>query len=84
MTNVSNDQNIDSADDHAIPEAVVGGGWIVLQRNSVGRVRAPRCPYEHGSRSDAEAEAARRSSLSPGRQYIVFGVTSHNPSMRGA
>lgn len=59
---------------HQIPDAVVGGGFAVLRRNSVGRLRAPRCPYEHGSAAAALSEAARLRELNPGRDYVAVQV----------
>lgn len=59
---------------HEIPEAVVGGGFAVIRRNSVGRLRAPRCPFEHGSAADAIAEARRRAAENPGREYVAVQV----------
>lgn len=61
-----------------IPEAVVGGGYLVLRRNSMGRLKAPRCPYEHGSLASAEQEAARMSKLNPGRAYPACYVVSEH------
>lgn len=56
------------------PEAVVGGGFAVMRRNSVGRLRAPRCPFEHGSAADAVAEARRRAEQNPGREYVAVQI----------
>lgn len=59
---------------HPIPDATVGGGYAVMRRNSVGRLRAPRCPYEHGSAEAAVAEANRMAGLNPGREYVAVQV----------
>lgn len=59
---------------HSIPDAVVGGGFAVMRRNSVGRLRAPRCPFEHGSADAAIAEARRRAELNPGCEYVAVQV----------
>ncbi len=67
----------------SIPDAVPGGGFAVLQRNSVGRLRAPRCPFEHGSAADAVTEADRRAAQSPGREFVVVEVV-HTALVSGA
>jgi hypothetical protein len=59
-----------------VPEAVVGGGYAVIRRNSVGRLRAPRCPFEHGSAESARAEARRMARLNPGREYVAVQIIS--------
>lgn len=59
---------------HSIPDAVVGGGYAVMRRNSVGRLRAPRCPFEHGSADSAVAEARRMAALNPGREYVAVQI----------
>lgn len=59
---------------HEIPEAIVGGGYAVMRRNSVGRLRAPRCPFEHGSAEAAVAEARRRAEQNPGREYVAVQI----------
>lgn len=64
-----------------IPEATPGGGFAVLQRNSVGRLRAPRCPYEHASAQEAVTEADRRAHQSPGREFVVVEVV-HSALLR--
>ena len=58
------------------PEAVVGGGFAVIRRNSVGRLRAPRCPFEHGSLESAAAEARRMAGLNPGREYVAVQIVA--------
>lgn len=58
----------------AQPDAVVGGGFAVMRRNSVGRLRAARCPFEHGSAGSAVAEARRMASLNPGREYVAVQI----------
>lgn len=55
-----------------IPPAVVGGGFIVMRRNSIGRFRGKLSPYEHGSLESATAEAARMALLNPGSEYVVM------------
>lgn len=67
----------------AIPDAVVGGGFIMLRRNSVGRLKAPRCPYEHGTRESAEAEAIGMALLNPGTEYVVFEMVARQIVMAG-
>jgi hypothetical protein len=66
-----------------IPDAVVGGGFIMLRRNSIGRLKAPRCPYEHGTRESAEAEAARMALLNPGTEYVVFEMVARQIVLAG-
>lgn len=61
---------------HTIPDAVVGGGFAVMRRNSVGRLRAPRCPFEHGTAESAVAEAQRMAALNPGREYVAVQIIS--------
>jgi hypothetical protein len=68
----------------AIPDAVVGGGYLVLRRNSVGRLKAPRCPYEHGSLASATEEAERMSRLNPGRTYLACYVVSEHTEPEAA
>jgi hypothetical protein len=63
---------------HTIPDAVVGGGFAVFRRNSIGRLRGTRCPYEHGSLESASAEAARMAALHPGTEYIVFEAVARH------
>lgn len=57
-----------------VPDAVVGGGYAVLSRNSVERLRAPRCPFEHGSAESAIAEARRKAAERPGRKYVAVQI----------
>lgn len=63
-----------SENEKNIPDATIGGGWIVLRRNSVGRLRAPRCPYEHADEASASKEAGRMSLLNPGTPYCAMQV----------
>jgi hypothetical protein len=61
---------------HTIPDAAVGGGFAVMRRNSVGRLRAPRCPYEHGSAESAIAEARRMAEVNPGCEYVAVQIVA--------
>lgn len=61
---------------HTIPDAAIGGGYAIMRRNSVGRLRAPRCPYEHPSAESAISEARRMAELNPGREYVAVQIIS--------
>lgn len=53
---------------------VIGGGYIIAHRNTNGRIRTSKMPFEHPSQAAALDEATRLSEKHPGRVYVILAV----------
>jgi len=53
---------------------VIGGGYIIAHRNTNGRIRTSKMPFEHPTQAAALDEATRLSEKHPGRTYVILAV----------
>lgn len=64
----------DKAPTRAEKGEVIGGGYIIAHRNTNGRIRTSKMPFEHPTQAAALDEAARLSEKHPGRTYVILAV----------
>lgn len=53
---------------------VIGGGYIIAHRNTNGRIRTSKMPFEHPTSVAAFDEADRLAEKHPGRTYVILAV----------